>query len=103
MDNNVSFDNSKPSFGSRPSTAPETSSTNTENKRSDIGAIWERTSKSNMKYMTLQLELDKEELLEKLKTSGDKFTLNLVAFINKYKEGNAKRPDFKIYEETPRG
>lgn len=102
MNDGLTFDNSKPNFGSRDTGTEVPSNIKSENKRSDVGAIWKRTSKNDLEYLTLQLELNKEELLEKLKNSDDKFVINLVAFANKYKEGNAKRPDYKLYEEQPR-
>ena len=102
--NDVTFDKTKPSFGGSRSTTP----TNTgetpvaENKRTSVGAIWERTSQYKTRYMTMQVQFTKERLKALLDQPGETVDLSLVAFINKYKENNEKRPDFKIYEDVDR-
>lgn len=56
-------------------------------KKKDAGAIWAKTSKSGVKYWSLQVEID-----------GVKH--DLVGFKNKYKE-TPNQPDIKLYVSTP--
>jgi uncharacterized protein (DUF736 family) len=68
-------------------------------ERPEIGAIWERTSKSNNKYMNIRLKLPKQKLQELLNETGDTVSVNLVAFPNRDIKENTNRPNFRIYEE----
>jgi len=55
-----------------------------ENKRRSVGGIWERTSKSNEKYFSIQIEFE-----------GQKY--NFVAFTNNFSTEHANAPDYRIY------
>lgn len=57
-------------------------------QKKDIGALWSRTASSGAEYMTGFIELN-----------GAK--VEVVAFRNK-KDGNEKRPDWRIYPSEPR-
>lgn len=89
----------KPTFGA-------TLNPESENKpiddRSEIGAIWERTSKNNFEFLTIQLKLSVGKLKELLQTTEEEVAVNLVAFPNRHKEGVASRPSYRIFEEKKR-
>jgi uncharacterized protein (DUF736 family) len=89
----------KPTFGATPN-----ATTVPTNNRSEIGAIWERSSKtSNKPYLNVKLNLTKSKLQQLLATaSGEEVNISLVAFPNEYKETGDNRPNFRIYEETKR-
>ena len=59
-----------------------------QQKKKDIGAIWKKTSKGGLEFMSGVLELN-----------GEKH--EIVIFANTYKERD-NQPDFKIYPSTPR-
>lgn len=93
------MDKVKPTFGATPN------STNAPtNSRPEIGAIWERSSKTNNKpYLNVKLNIPKSKLQQILATaSGEEVNLSLVAFPNEYKETGDNRPAFRIYEEMKR-
>ena len=93
------MDNIKPTFG-----ATLNPSTVAANARPEIGAIWERNSKTtNKPYLNVKLNLSKSKLQQLLATaSGDEINFTLVAFPNEYKETGDNRPNFRIYEEMKR-
>jgi uncharacterized protein (DUF736 family) len=90
----------RPTFGS---ILNSTSTNSTEEKKEkEIGAIWSRTTKSNSKFLSIKLNITKEQLKQLAETTEDVVSVNLVAFPNRYKEESDNRPDFRIYEERKR-
>ena len=89
----------KPTFGATPN-----ATTVPTNNRAEVGAIWERSSKTNSKpYLNVKLNLTKSKLQQLLAAaSGEEVNLTLIAFPNEYKETGDNRPNFRIYEETKR-
>lgn len=87
----------KPNFGTG-STATVTS-TETTQKREEVGAIWKRLSKNgNHEFMAIKISRAKlKELLDKTTETDD--SVSLVAFTNKNQNGDSKRPSFRIFEE----
>ena len=96
--------NTKPTFGVGTSTTPDAVDT-VRQQRPEIGAIWERKSmKTGSTYLNIRLKLPKKKLEELLASAKDDepTNVNFVAFTNKNKEENPKRPSFRVYEEIPR-
>lgn len=87
------------SFGVRP-TFGANQTKQTKKDRPEIGAIWERMSKSNFKYMNIRLKLSKKKLLDLINSNEEVISVNLVAFPNKDLKENTNRPNFRIYEES---
>ena len=56
--------------------------------KKDIGAFWDKTSKTGLRYLSGFVEID-----------GKRH--ELVVFANK-KDGNEKRPDWRIYPSEPK-
>ena len=56
--------------------------------KKDIGALWARTSSKGNRFLSGFIELD-----------GKKY--EIIAFANN-KNGNEKRPDFRIFPSEPR-
>lgn len=73
------------------------------NKRKDrpeVGAIWQRQAKTTgNEFLSLKLKLTKEKLQKLLTNEDEVVEVSFVAFPNKFKEGNPKRPSFRIYDE----
>jgi len=57
----------------------------------EIGALWKREGK-NQRYLSGKLKIGE---------FGVEKTVNVVVFINKYKEKD-NQPDFRVYEDRPR-
>lgn len=74
---------------------------NKRKERPEIGAIWDHQAKTTgNKFLSLKLKLTKEKLQQLLAASGEEVVeVSFVAFPNKFKEGNPKRPSFRIYDE----
>lgn len=69
-------------------------------ERVEAGAIWKRESrKDNSEFLSLKIKLSKERLKALLQQEGDSVDIKFVAFTNSSKNGDAKRPDFRVYEE----
>jgi uncharacterized protein (DUF736 family) len=87
----------KPTFGGMDINPPSTK------KRTELGAIWQKTSRDSSRgdYLNIKLSLTKEKLQQLLQAQVDdhgNVTVNLVAFKNDfYKE--PKHPNYRIYEE----
>lgn len=94
--------NEKPTFGV--TVGVDSASVDLARKqRPEIGAIWERSSKNGVNYLNIKLKLPRELLLDMLNNYVDEIIpINLVAFINKNKDDNPKRPTFRIYQEIPK-
>ncbi len=88
----------RPTFGA---TLP-TPGPNAEQQRSEIGAIWSRTSKTNSEFLSIKLNITKEFLKQLAETNEETVSVNLVAFPNRFKDEAPNRPDFRIYEEKKR-
>lgn len=94
MENNV-----KPTFGSTVITTTEASNVPL-NERKESGAIWERTSKANNRFLSIKLNMSKKALQELLaKTTTEEVSIGFVAFPNKSQNGDPKRPTFRIFED----
>lgn len=94
MENNV-----KPTFGSTVITTSEASNVPL-NERKESGAIWERTSKANNRFLSIKLNMSKKALQELLaKTTTEEVSIGFVAFPNKSQNGDPKRPTFRIFED----
>ena len=94
MENNI-----KPTFGSTVITTTE-ASTEPLNERKESGAIWERTSKANNRFLSIKLNMSKKALQELLaKTTTEGVSIGFVAFPNKSQNGDPKRPTFRIFED----
>lgn len=92
------MNNVKPTFG-----AISNSNIVPKQDRPEIGAIWQRNSKTNKPYLNVKLNLTKSKLQQLLAAaSGEEINLSLVAFPNEYKETGDNRPAFRIYEEMKR-
>ena len=96
----------KPTFGVAAPVQEASSTVELESKlatgfRPEVGAVWRRQSRNNTEYMNIKLELTKEKLQNLLQVikEGETVQVNLVAFPNKTHNGNASRPNFRIYEE----
>ena len=57
-------------------------------EKKDIGAMWIRQSSKGLEYMTGNITIDGK--------------LHEVVVFRNNKDGNEKRPDWKIYPATPR-
>jgi hypothetical protein len=94
MENNV-----KPTFGSTVITTTEASNVPL-NERKESGAIWERTSKANNRFLSIKLNMSKKALQELLaKSTTEEVSIGFVAFPNKSQNGDPKRPTFRIFED----
>ncbi len=95
--------NNKPTFGAAPASTPEqlaAAAAPKQELRPEIGAIWERTSKTNSTFFNIRLNKSKlQELLTA--AQGDEVTVNLVAFANQRKE-NETHPSFRVFEDKKR-
>jgi uncharacterized protein (DUF736 family) len=93
----------KPTFGVATPIQEEKTTESVADKsfRPEVGAVWRRQSRNNTEYMNIKLELTKEKLQNLLQVikEGETVQVNLVAFPNKTHNGNASRPNFRIYEE----
>lgn len=91
--------NNRPTFGIN--NVNITSNNNNANtKRSESGAIWKRLSKKdNTEFLSIKINLSKERLRALLDKEGDTVDIGFVAFTNTNKSENAKRPDFRVYED----
>lgn len=87
--------NDRPTFGAVRPDAPQ------DDKRAEIGAIWNRESSSS-NFLSIKLNITKELLKQLSESNEEVVSVNLVAFPNKYKDGNESRPDFRIYQERKR-
>lgn len=95
MENN----NIRPTFGNRVITTTEASNVPVE-ERKEAGAIWERTSKANNKFLSIKLNMSKKALQEILaKSTTEEVSIGFVAFPNKHQNGDLKRPTFRIFED----
>jgi len=98
----------KPTFGQNNTdttkVTPSDDLTQRRKSRPEVGAIWKRTSKSDMEYMTIQLNKKLiEDLLASGKTRIDTYgnvLVDLVAFPNKKHSENSRQPAFRVYEEV---
>lgn len=71
-----------------------------DDRRQELGAIWEKTSRNNRPFLNVKLNLPKSKLLELLaKCQGEEINVNLIAFPNDHKQQGDNRPSFRIYEE----
>lgn len=86
------------SFGARP-TFGAGQPKQIKQERPEIGAIWEKISKSNSKYMNIRLKLSKKKLMDLLNSNEEVISVNLIAFPNRDVKENTNRPNFRIYEE----
>jgi uncharacterized protein (DUF736 family) len=71
-------------------------------QRAELGAVWKRTSKANMEYMTIRLKLTREKLQALLASptnDRNEVEVDLVAFANQNQEDNPRRPSYRVYEE----
>lgn len=94
MENNI-----KPTFGSTVITTTEASNVPL-NERKESGAIWERTSRANNKFLSIKLNMSKKALQELLaKSTTEEVSIGFVAFPNKSQNGDPKRPTFRIFED----
>ena len=94
MENNI-----KPTFGSTVITTTEASNVPL-NERKESGAIWERTSKANNRFLSIKLNMSKKVLQELLaKSTTEDVSIGFVAFPNKSQNGDPKRPTFRIFED----
>ena len=76
----------------------------TRKPREELGAIWERESASTKKnYMNIVFNLKKSQLLEIIENapldSDGKVKMGFVAFENEGREGNPKRPKYRIFKD----
>lgn len=95
MENN----NIKPTFGQTTVTTTEASNVPV-NERKESGAIWERTSKANNRFLSIKLNMSKKALQELLaKSTTEEVSIGFVAFPNKSQNGDPKRPTFRIFED----
>jgi len=95
MENN----NIKPTFGQTTVTTTEASNVPI-NERKESGAIWERTSKANNRFLSIKLNMNKKALQELLaKSTTEEVSIGFVAFPNKSQNGDPKRPTFRIFED----
>lgn len=94
MENNV-----KPTFGNTVISTTEANNLPVE-ERKEAGAIWERTSRANNKFLSIKLNMSKKSLQELLaKSTTDEVSIGFVAFPNKHQNGDMKRPTFRIFED----
>lgn len=90
----------------------ENSNQTQNQKRQETGAIWKRNARNGAEFLTLKVELSKEQLealIANMQTveymqAGEKVTkvvatINLVAFTNKNQGGDGRKPAYRIYEE----
>lgn len=111
--------NQKPTFvqnrgvSSTPSVGGSLENSNrAQSQRPEAGAIWKRNAKNGQEFLTLKLELSKEQLetlISNMQTveymqGGEKVTkvvstINFVAFTNKNQGGDGRKPAYRIYEE----
>lgn len=69
-------------------------------KRQEIGAIWERTSRKNTPYLSIKLNLPKSTLEELLKTcTSEEVNMTFLGFPNERKESGDSKPKFCLYEK----
>lgn len=95
MENN----NIKPTFGQTTVITTEASNVPV-NERKESGAIWERTSKANNRFLSIKLNMSKKALQEILaKSTTEEVSIGFVAFPNKSQNGDPKRPTFRIFED----
>lgn len=95
----------RPTFGVPTATPPQESEekTTVAARRDELGAIWERTSKANEKYMNIRLKLPVSKLKQLLEEAeGEEVAVNLVGFKNKTAHEAPNRPIYRIYEEKKR-
>lgn len=89
----------KPTFGVTTVTTTEASNVPV-NERKESGAIWERTSKANNKFLSIKLNMTKKALQDLLaRSTSDEVSIGFVAFPNKSQNGDPKRPTFRIFED----
>ena len=87
----------KPSFGVTQNTVVN------DDARKEVGVVWNRQAQtSNFQFLSIRMELTKEVLRKMLESTEEVVPLNLVAFPNRFKEGQDNRPDYRIYEEKKR-
>lgn len=90
--------NNKPTFGAAPASSEQSAAK--PELRPEIGAIWERQSKTNTTFFNIRL--NKSKLQELLAAVQDgEVTVNLVAFANQRKE-NETHPSFRVFEDKKR-
>lgn len=79
--------------------------TQEKSEREELGAIWEKTSRADRKFMNVRFKIDKQKLMDMINnsTEGDKVKLSFVAFPNDNHDGVDSRPNFRIYESKDRG
>lgn len=93
------MENSKPTFGNTIINTTEASNVPTD-ERKEAGAIWERTSKANNRFLSIKLNMSKKALQELLaKSTTEEVSLGFVAFQNKSQNGDPRRPTFRIFED----
>lgn len=85
--------NARPTFGVN-------NTVNIQEKRTELGAIWRRSSKrDNSEFLSIKINIPKDRLKHLLDKEGEVVNLGLVAFINDFKNDDFKKPDFRIFEE----
>lgn len=93
------MNNGRPTFGAGNGSA-SANTNNTTTKRSESGAAWKRLSKrDNSEFLSIRINLSKERLKALLNKEGETIDIGFVAFPNPYKKEDAKRPDFRIFED----
>lgn len=91
--------NQKPTFGQVTVNTTEASNVPVS-ERKESGAIWERTSKANERFLSIKLNMSKKVLQELLaKSTTEDVSIGFVAFTNKSQNGDPKRPTFRIFED----
>lgn len=89
----------KPTFGVTSVTTTEATNLPLE-ERKESGAIWERISKANNRFLSIKLNMSKKALQELLaKSTTEDVSIGFVAFPNKHQNGDPKRPTFRIFED----
>jgi len=73
------------------------------NSRIESGAVWKRLSKKDSsEFLSIKISLSKDKLKELLNQANDTVDIGFVAFPNSTKNDNPARPDFRIFEDTPK-
>lgn len=95
---------SKATFGAKAIEVSTDGLKDTRKPREELGAIWERESSATKKnYMNIVFNLKKSELLELIENSPldteGKVKVGFIAFENEGREGNPKRPKYRIFKD----
>ena len=59
------------------------------NKKEDIGALWARTSRSGLDFLSGKIKVDGKEI-------------SIIAFANTYKKPGDSAPDWRVYPSEDR-